>query len=138
MTEFEELQLAEYSDEDLLRYINSAESLIDSSLPGADRVKVLSPNLVVKVLTNITDTDELAGMALGESLGIRVPAIRRVVQHDQKHYVVTLKKRIAGIFPSVIRGIYPLNTVDLRFGGFWRILEDFGGFWRIQNPLKIP
>jgi len=49
MNEFEELQLAEYSDEDLLRYINSAESLIDSSLPGADRVKALSPNLVVKV-----------------------------------------------------------------------------------------
>jgi len=27
-------------------------------------------------------------MALAESLGIRVPAIRRVVQHDRKHYVV--------------------------------------------------
>lgn len=93
MTDFEELRLSEYSDEDLLRYIESAEPLLPSET--ICRIKALSSNLVVKIVSNTTGPDELAGIDMAESLSIRVPTIRRVVKHPERLYIVM--DRIRGV-----------------------------------------
>jgi hypothetical protein len=86
MADFEELQLSDYSDEDLLRYIKSAERLFPAD-PHC-RIKALSSNLVAKVVSGSEGPDELAAIDMADSIGVRVPTIRRMVAYQEQFYVV--------------------------------------------------
>lgn len=91
MTDFEEFKLLDYSDEELLRYITAAKSLLPSD--SLCSVKVLSSTLVAKPVSN----DELAGYDMGESLGIRVPAVRRVIKRTEHEKLFIVMDRIRGV-----------------------------------------
>lgn len=92
-SDFDETRLHEYDDATLAEFIERAPRT--SSTMGG--VRCLSPSLVSKTAGPTLHHDALKGICLARQLGIRVPAVRRVVEiKDLLHSCYTIMERIDG------------------------------------------
>ena len=87
MLPFDEKRLADYSDEELLRYIRASPRM--TSLHFCSTTK-LSSNLVSKSVSTVDLSDEIAALRFAQNLGIRVPILRRTITtpDDPNSYII--------------------------------------------------
>jgi len=85
MPNFDENRLDEYSDEQLLDFLDNIGTPLT---PPPCAVTLLSPNLVAKVVSFKILTDAVAAQNLARDLDIRVPKIRRIITKDGVSYII--------------------------------------------------
>lgn len=86
MLNFDENHLDEYSDEQLLDFL--LQNKRTPLTPDPCAVSLLSPNLVVKRVATVNLTDGVAAQNLARNLGIRIPEIRRIINHERSAFVI--------------------------------------------------
>jgi hypothetical protein len=93
---FNEHRLETYSDSDLLLHCRKSNHLI--TVRKEPSVRALSPNLVAKPVGYPHDhRDELRAIEYAETLGIRVPRVRRVIPDPERDAYFLIMDRIQGL-----------------------------------------
>jgi Phosphotransferase enzyme family len=85
MLSFDENRLNHYSDEEHLDFLKNTGTQLGE--PPC-RVRLLSPNLVVKGVQSKTLPDAVAAQSLARDLGIRAPEIRRKITKKNRSYII--------------------------------------------------
>ncbi|KAH7918202.1 hypothetical protein BV22DRAFT_1041927 [Leucogyrophana mollusca] len=75
---FDEAMLDHYTDSDLFSFIENAPNFVTTRV---EATKVLSQNLVAKIIHDTERDDEIAATEFARKLGILVPAVRRALIH---------------------------------------------------------
>ena len=111
MLNFDENRLLEYSDEELLEFLENTRAPMT---PPPCVATLLSTNHVAKVVPSKTLTDGVAAQKLARDLGIRVPEIRRTITKDDVSYIVM--DRVHGVtLENCWSGLGWIATIKLAF-----------------------
>ena len=84
MIEFEEQQLLNYTDEELLVHISKSPPVS----PSNPRVRLISTNIVAKGIATFEAPDEIATLQFAKEIGIRVPKIERIIPNEYGVYII--------------------------------------------------
>jgi len=89
-TDFDESLLETYTDEDIVHHIHQSPTLTTTR---KESIRLLSHNLVSKLVPWPQEhRDEVAAMEMARSVGVIVPAVRRIIQLPSEDYVIVMER----------------------------------------------
>lgn len=119
---FNESLLDHYSDAVLINFCLKS-ALLFTTRP--EPIYLLSPNLVIKRSSSSSGhLDEVNALRFAQRLGIRVPAVRRVVCHPEEEYLLIFMDRIHG------------DTLEQRWSeiSWWSVIRVA---WQLRGYLRL-
>ncbi|KAJ3488110.1 hypothetical protein NLI96_g3090 [Meripilus lineatus] len=122
---FVEDNLTKYTDEELVKFISTSPPL---TLADDQDIQLLSTHLVAKPVVGESGHDEAAALEQARKLGIRAPAVRRLVPGKGETFYIVMDR----VFGRTLRDLWP----DL---SWWRTLKlglQLRGFVRKMRLLQ--